>query len=80
MDINTTSGGEGIYITNGKMEKVTWSKDNEDSPARYYNESGAEITLNQGKTWVCIARKDYMDRFGVYATQEELSAARATEQ
>lgn len=80
MDINTTSGGEGIYITNGKMEKVTWTKDNEDSPARYYSESGDEITLNQGKTWVCIARKDYMDRFGVYATQEELSAARATEQ
>lgn len=80
MDINTTSGGEGIYITNGKMERVTWSKDNEDCPARYYNEAGEEITLNQGKTWVCVARNDYKDRFGVYATQEELSQARATEE
>lgn len=80
MDINTTSGGDGIYITNGKMEKVTWTKANEDSPARYFDESGQEITLNQGKTWVCIARKDYKDRFGVYKTQEELSAARAEEQ
>lgn len=34
LDINTTSGGEGAYITNGKMEKVTWTKANENSPAR----------------------------------------------
>lgn len=80
MDINTTSGGEGIYITNGKMQRVTWTKDNEDSPARYFDEAGNEITLNQGKTWVCIVRNDYKDRFGVYATQEELSQARATEE
>lgn len=80
MDINTTSGGNGIYITNGKMQRVTWSKDNEDSPARYYDEAGNEITLNQGKTWVCVVRKDYEDRFGVYATEEELSKARATEE
>ena len=80
LDINTTSGGDGIYITNGKMEKVTWTKENEDSPARYFDEAGNEITLNQGKTWVCIARNNYKDRFGVYATQEDLSAARATEE
>ncbi len=80
LDINTTSGGEGWYITNGKMEKVTWTKANEDSPARYFDEAGNEITINQGKTWVCIARNNYQDRFGVFATEEELSAARATEE
>jgi len=80
LDINTTSGGDGWYITNGKMEKVTWTKANEDSPARYFDESGNEITINQGKTWVCIVRNNYQDRFGVYATEEELSEARAAEQ
>ncbi len=80
MDINTMSGGNGYYITNGKMEKVTWTKDNEDSPARYFNEAGEEITLNQGKTWVCVVRDSYADRFGVYATEEELSEARASEE
>lgn len=79
LDINTTSGGEGIYITNGKMEKVTWIKANEDSPARYFDESGNEITINQGKTWVCIARNDYKDRFHVYQTEAELQEARAAE-
>lgn len=80
LDINTTSGGDGIYITNGKMEKVTWTKANENSPARYFGADGKEISINQGKTWVCIVRKDYKDRFGVYQTEEELSAARAQEQ
>ena len=80
MDINTTSGGDGYYITNGKIENVTWTKANEDSPARYFDESGNEITINQGKTWVCIVRNKYKDRFGIYKTEEELSAARATEE
>lgn len=79
MDINTTSGGDGIYITNGKMEKVTWTKANENSPARYFDESGNEITINQGKTWVCVARDNYKDRFHVYQTEEELQQARAAE-
>ena len=81
MDINTYSGGNGIYITNGKMQRVTWKKEDGDlKAARFYDEAGNEITLNQGKTWVCVARKDYEDRFGVYATEEELSQARATEE
>ncbi len=80
LDIDTTSGGDGYYITNGKMEKVTWKKEGEDSPARYYDESGEEITLNQGKTWVCVVRDTYKERFGVYATEEELSEARAAEE
>lgn len=80
MDIDTLSGGDGYFITNGKVEKITWKKDNEDTPARYYNEAGDEITLNQGKTWVCIARDKYKERFGVYDTEEELSEARAAEQ
>lgn len=79
LDINTTSGGDGIYITNGKMEKVTWTKANEDSPARYFDESGNEITINQGKTWVCVVRNDYKERFHVYQTEEELKEARAAE-
>lgn len=79
LDINTTSGGEGIYITNGKMQKVTWTKANEESPARYFDEAGKEITMNQGKTWVCVALNDYKERFQVFATEEELAAARQTE-
>lgn len=79
LDINTTSGGEGVYITNGKMEKVTWTKANENSPARYFDESGNEITINQGKTWVCVVQNSNKDRFHVYQTEAELQEARAAE-
>ncbi len=83
LDIKTIpsgSSGAGKYITNGKVIDVTWTKDNEDSPARYFDASGQEITMNQGKTWVCIARDNYQDRFHVYQTEEELKEARASEQ
>lgn len=83
LDIRTIpsgKAGEGKYITNGKMIDVTWTKEDENSPARYFDADGNEITINQGKTWVCIVRNDYKDRFHVYQTQEELLEARAAEE
>ncbi|MCD7884216.1 MAG: DUF3048 C-terminal domain-containing protein, partial [Lachnospiraceae bacterium] len=53
-----------VYITHGKAIPVTWSKDDADldnayadsnfGVTHYYNLDGEEITMNQGKTWVCI--------------------------
>lgn len=64
LNIDVLSGGTGKYITKGKAIDVTWSKEGattEDpfaqgnfNPTRYYDADGNEITLNQGKTWVCI--------------------------
>lgn len=82
LDINTMPAGgtgKGKYITNGKMVDITWTKENENAPTHYYDASGQELTLNQGKTWVCVVRDDYENRFAVYETQEELLEARAAE-
>ena len=82
LDIDTMppgGQGSGKYITGGKMIDVTWTKESEYAPTRYFDASGQEITLNQGKTWVCVVRDSYADRFAVYGTQEELLEARATE-
>lgn len=54
LNVDTTSGGHGYFITNGKMLPVTWSKESVTSPTKYYYEDGSEIILNQGKTWICI--------------------------
>lgn len=64
LNIDVLSGGSGKYITKGKAIDVTWKKDvinTEDRFANenfgvthYYDADGNEITLNQGKTWVCI--------------------------
>ncbi len=64
LNIDVLSGGSGKYITRGKAIDVTWGKDAANpadpfddgnfQPTRYYDLDGNEITLNQGKTWVCI--------------------------
>jgi Protein of unknown function (DUF3048). len=68
LNIDTIYGGTGDFITNGKAIAVTWEKDSEFGPTRYYNAiTGEEITLNQGKTWVCIVQDSYEYRVVINA-------------
>ena len=76
LDVDTTSGGKGMYITNGKAIPVTWSKDSQTAPTRYFDENGEEITLNTGKTWICIIADTYADDMAVYASKEDYKAAK----
>ena len=48
----------GYYITNGKAIEITWNKYVDWDKTRYFDKNGNEITLNEGKTWVCIVRED----------------------
>ena len=76
LDINVLTGGSGKYITRGKAIDVTWSKDGATtddpfaegnfSPTRYYDANGEQITLNQGKTWVCIVLDSSSDNVQLY--------------
>lgn len=59
LNIDTKSGGNAIVFSDGTYQKGTWKKDDEWGPAKYYDASGKEIVLNQGKTWVCIVPKNY---------------------
>ena len=52
---------DAYYFTNGTYEKCTWRRESGDAPAKYYDENGDEIVLNQGKTWVCIIQDSYAD-------------------
>ena len=49
---------DGYYITGGKATKITWSKEDEMSPTRYYDENGEEIKLNTGRTYVALIPDD----------------------
>ncbi len=75
LEVYTTDGGSGYYITNGKAIPVTWSKESQNAPTRYFDEAGNEITLNQGKTWVCITQDTYEDKIALFASEEEFEAA-----
>ena len=49
---------EGWFITQGKAIPITWSKEDEVTPTRYYDKDDNEITLNTGKTYVGLIPDD----------------------
>ena len=56
LNITLTGSGSGYFVTNGKAINITWQKDSELGVTHYYDESGEEITLNIGKTWICVVQ------------------------
>ncbi|HHU71794.1 MAG TPA: DUF3048 domain-containing protein [Clostridiales bacterium] len=46
--------GSGYYITNGKKVDITWKKNENNKWMRYYDESGNELTINPGKTYIAM--------------------------
>lgn len=77
LNIDVLSGGSGKYITQGKAIDITWKKADANASerfasgnfyeTRYYDADGNEITLNQGKTWVCIVLDSYADSVRICA-------------
>lgn len=53
MDIENNSG-DGYYITNGKLKKITWKKNEKKRFMEYYDESGELLTINPGKTFIAV--------------------------
>ncbi len=49
---------DGWFFTNGKGIHVTWKKESDYSATRYYDDEGNEITLNTGKTMICIVNEN----------------------
>lgn len=53
--INNTGTGEGYYITNGVALPITWEKKDEKSRTIYkIKETGEELTVNDGNTYIQI--------------------------
>ncbi|MBR1703712.1 MAG: DUF3048 domain-containing protein [Lachnospiraceae bacterium] len=56
--------GDAYVFTNGKMIKATWKHEGDYDANHFYDESGNEIILNQGATWLC----NIWDNYKEYAT------------
>jgi len=52
--VDLTSGGEGWYACGGKYVPISWTKEFPDGQLRYFDDSGAPLTLKAGKSYVCI--------------------------
>ena len=62
LNIPVDGSGDGKFFTNGKMIEGYWSNPGElGTPARYFDNNNKEITLNTGKTFICIVWNDYKD-------------------
>lgn len=46
--------GNGYYITNGTYMPIKWKKGDSKASFKFTDESGAEIKVSAGKSWVCI--------------------------
>ena len=66
VDIARVVSEKGYFITNGKAIPVTWKKDGEFGVTHYYDQDGKEITLNKGKTWICVIGTDKVNRTEFY--------------
>ncbi|MCM1103146.1 MAG: DUF3048 domain-containing protein [Clostridium sp.] len=54
-----TSKRSAYYITNGQAVEVVWTKESESAPTRYFDkQTGEEIELNTGKTYVALVPSD----------------------
>ena len=54
VDWKGDSKGTGYYISNGHMQKIRWSKSSEGAYLRFFDESGNEIRLNRGKSYIAV--------------------------
>lgn len=56
------SSGDGYYITNGGKEPIQWKKGGSSSQFSFTTAGGEALTVNPGKTYICIVGKDRKDR------------------
>jgi len=49
-----TGTGDGLLFQNGKVEKITWTKENEESRAIYNLSNGNEVNIVRGQVFVEI--------------------------
>ena len=59
LEVRTTGEGTGWFVTGGRCVEITWEREDEYSPFRYYLEDGTELSLGIGHTYVGIKGSDY---------------------
>ncbi len=54
-------GNNGWYLTNGVAKDIAWNKMTETGKTMYYDETGAELEINTGKTYIALIPADTWD-------------------
>lgn len=56
LQVHWDEGGNGYYISNGKAVPITWRY--EEGVIKYYDQSGAQLKMNPGKTFIEVLDSD----------------------
>ena len=56
------SGEYAWYLTNGVAKDITWVKSSETDVTRFYDETGEELMINTGKTYIGLIPADTWDK------------------
>lgn len=44
----------GYYLSNGAIQKITWSKESESDYLKFFDENGEELSINRGKSYIAF--------------------------
>ena len=59
------NSGNGYYMTDGKMEPITWKKSGENGITHYYDANGKDLEMNRGKTYIGLICSDVWGDIGI---------------
>lgn len=60
-----SAGGEGVYLSRGRYEKITWKKGEPRDNYKFFTASGEELEVNRGSTYVALVRNERADKLTI---------------
>ena len=79
LNIDVDEPNVGKYIVNGKAIDITWKKHAPWGATFYYDTNGNQITMDTGKTWVCIIQDTYADRVEILGSDDSSASSTDTQ-
>ena len=79
LNIDVDEPNVGKYIVNGKAIDITWKKHTPWGATFYYDTNGNQITMDTGKTWVCIIQDTYADRVEILGSNDSSASSTDTQ-
>lgn len=62
-EVQYVQGGQAYLFTHGGVQTGRWEKPHHTHPLKLYTDSGEEMTLNRGKTYLALVDDDEWSRF-----------------
>ena len=74
------SGGNGIYVSRGRYENITWEKGDPTATLKLYRADGTVLPLNPGNSYIGLVPTSREDRVEITSADPETSSEAGTAQ